>query len=82
MTDTTEPTGTITGLISIGTTEQALLSAVARQFPDLSPPAAQLSASACGAPIGRSTSASLGARSRRQRLRLIDVTIAAVEKRS
>jgi hypothetical protein len=37
MVDTTPITAAITRLISTGTTEQALLAAVARLFPDLSP---------------------------------------------
>jgi hypothetical protein len=37
MLDTTPVTATIKHLISTGTTEQALLAAVARRFPDLSP---------------------------------------------
>jgi len=36
MTDTTEPTATITRLISTGTTEQVLLITVAHPFPELS----------------------------------------------
>jgi uncharacterized protein (DUF433 family) len=37
MLDTTPVTATIKRLIATGTTEQALLAAVARSFPDLSP---------------------------------------------
>ena len=37
MTDTTPITTAITRLITTGTTEQALLTAVARAFPELSP---------------------------------------------
>jgi hypothetical protein len=37
MLDTTPVTTTITRLIATGTTEQALLAAVAQLFPDLSP---------------------------------------------
>jgi hypothetical protein len=52
MLDTTPVTATIKRLIATGTTEQALLAAVARSFPDLSPAESQPS-SAGGHDRGR-----------------------------